>query len=807
MTCHFKECNHIDQNRIYYLQKMKKYLLLIGLIILFWSNLAAQSCYIGSHRLETQQQVDNFPSNFPNCSILIGDLRIDHHLSDITNLDSLIQIKEIHGDLEIEKATLLESLSGLDSLNTITGELTISICHGLSDLEGLGNLITVDDKIEISFNQKLESLAGLHSLERNGTTLDISCNDNLTDVVFNSNFKNLNNLELFNNEKLSILSFDSAMLDIAGEIKLESNPNLIDINTFNTLDTVGSIYIEEMPLTDMSGFSNLSHVINSIFLTENEQLASLDGLENLITVGKDLQVIENSVINNLNGLVNLESIGGRLILEELPGLNSLQGLEGLAVVHNTVDLTQLPLIENLNGLDNLVEIGGSLLVEGNNGLTGLNGIENLESIGGNFSLKWNHSLQQFNTTLKFDSVGYNVNISRNDLIDLQGIESLEYIKGELRIEHENISSFNGLNNVQRLGGLFIEYTDVVNLDGLQNLDSITGSFELRSNALIENFEGLNNLKYIGGSFWVRSNPELINYVGLDNLEYVGFYFFAQFNLKLLNFEGLTELTRLGGLTVNTNRNLQSFDGLDNVTQFDHAINIYHNDVLTSIDGIRNIDPHHIELPAHYGPDMNIFSNPLLSRCHIESVCGVLSIPGKDVRINFNGTHCISNEMVIKYCDVCIEDITPPIAICQDIDVVMPPSQLSSITVDMIDDGSYDICSDLSDMYLDKYSFSCNDIGANEVELVVVDENGYQSSCVSIVTIEDPTEYCCPEVYELTIDPAVFGVFSASDTLKTATTISENGQITLRSGNIICLLPGFETQLGAIFETVSEDCSN
>ncbi len=90
---------------------------------------------------------------------------------------------------------------------------------------------------------------------------------------------------------------------------------------------------------------------------------------------------------------------------------------------------------------------------------------------------------------------------------------------------------------------------------------------------------------------------------------------------------------------------------------------------------------------------------------------------------------------------CDPDITPPICLANDIQYEMDQSGFVAITIDAINAGSFDDCSDV-ELNIEANGFSCFDIDqANTVTLVVTDAAGNESTCTSTVTILDPNNYC------------------------------------------------------------------
>jgi len=79
------------------------------------------------------------------------------------------------------------------------------------------------------------------------------------------------------------------------------------------------------------------------------------------------------------------------------------------------------------------------------------------------------------------------------------------------------------------------------------------------------------------------------------------------------------------------------------------------------------------------------------------------------------------------------DLTPPNAVCKNITLALDPSGNASISPADIDDGSSDACG-LDTMWLSNYSYTCADIGPNQVTLTVQDNAGNQTSCTATVNV-------------------------------------------------------------------------
>ena len=93
--------------------------------------------------------------------------------------------------------------------------------------------------------------------------------------------------------------------------------------------------------------------------------------------------------------------------------------------------------------------------------------------------------------------------------------------------------------------------------------------------------------------------------------------------------------------------------------------------------------------------------------------------------------------------VTVEDNINPSAICQNITIQLDASGNASITTADIDNGSNDNCGSVT-LSASQTSFTCADIGTNNVTLTVDDGNGQTDTCVAVVTVEDninPTAVC------------------------------------------------------------------
>jgi len=85
--------------------------------------------------------------------------------------------------------------------------------------------------------------------------------------------------------------------------------------------------------------------------------------------------------------------------------------------------------------------------------------------------------------------------------------------------------------------------------------------------------------------------------------------------------------------------------------------------------------------------------------------------------------------------ITVEDNVDPIALCQDITVMLDINGNATITGADVDGGSNDACG-IALLIVSPDTFDINDLGDNTVTLTVTDNNTNSSTCTAIVTVID-----------------------------------------------------------------------
>jgi|GEM_PF-1292790 len=89
--------------------------------------------------------------------------------------------------------------------------------------------------------------------------------------------------------------------------------------------------------------------------------------------------------------------------------------------------------------------------------------------------------------------------------------------------------------------------------------------------------------------------------------------------------------------------------------------------------------------------------------------------------------------------VTVEDITPPVTVCQDITVNLDATGTVTIDPALLDGGSTDACgTGILTYSATPDTFTCAEVGDNSVILTVTDENGNSATCEATVTVMDDT---------------------------------------------------------------------
>lgn len=437
---------------------MKKGILVALVVVMIGWAASGQSCLLGGITFSSQSEVDGFSSAYPGCTEIEGD--VDFSGSAIVNLDNLLQIKRVLGNVTISGEQQILDYSGLDSISYIGGNLSIDNTYQLETFSGFSGLDSIGGELIISSNEDLSTLSGFNELNYIGGTVDISYNSKLSQISGFANVETVrSNLIIKNNSEL--LSFQ--------------------------------------------GFSNLSHITQYCHIEENPVLFDITGLSNLQSTGGYLLIGKSFGLTDLQPLNNLHTIGGYLALFNT-GITNVSGLGNLSYIGHILVIQGNPFLTDLIGLEGITTIRGGLTIQYNDALLTFSGLDNLNSI------------------IPIGGYQSGLDISTNsNLENLTALSNLTVIQGDLSVgNNPKLTSLEGLGAITTLKKVSIYNNDkFFNLIGLEHLTQIDGSLEIFDNDSLRFLNGLNQLSAIHEDLFILRNPLLENLLDLGQLNSIG----------------------------------------------------------------------------------------------------------------------------------------------------------------------------------------------------------------------------------------------------------------------------------------------
>lgn len=450
------------------------------------------------------------------------------------------------------------------------------------------------------------------------------------------------------------------------------------------------------------------------------------------------------------------TLGGALIIGPNTGTSDITNITGLhfitkiaQVSFNTGSLIvqNNPILTNLKGLQSITDIGGGgvssysgnfVRIKNN---SALNYIDYLNSL--TYLVSSNVYIEGNSNLIGFRNYYYsgNLHISDNDyLVDLNGLETLTYLRSLTIKDNDNLMSLIGLDNLASIrGGNTIESWDVltiknnpmlsslIDLDALANIGTIsavnvniennsslinikllnlvnvnknepTGEFTIQNNKGLLSITGLTALEFVGGEFKIYGNPVLSSINGFPSLNAMGLEEIKIGNNALVDLKGLEMLNQISGsLTIYDEPSLISLNGLQNISEIGGLLGITTCSSLANIDSLSSLEKVSGGITISYNPiltnidffegvkivegDVSIVSNTILDRCCVLKLLLTNNVyfTGSLV-LNNNNTNCSDYEGVYS-CNT--DGLLPYEDNCPD---MINPAQL-----DGDGDGIGDVC--------------------------------------------------------------------------------------------------------------------
>jgi hypothetical protein len=160
-------------------------------------------------------------------------------------------------------------------------------------------------------------------------------------------------------------------------------------------------------------------------------------------------------------------------------------------------------------------IEGGVFINDTN-ISDLDSLIDITSINGTFYLNDNASISLLGLQ-NITSLG-GLTIIDDGLNNFQGLENVEIIYGDLRIDDCHGISTEGLTALEEVQGDFYIYDNTgLSLVGLPALEKIDGNLIIKDNE-VSSLEELISVKAIGGQLSIRDNALLSSLVGLDSID-------------------------------------------------------------------------------------------------------------------------------------------------------------------------------------------------------------------------------------------------------------------------------------------------
>lgn len=221
-----------------------------------------------------------------------------------------------------------------------------------------------------------------------------------------------------------------------GELVISSDNDVANVKAAGYTHVVdGGLSIAGYSGNIITSLEGLESLVGVDYLTiHTTNISSLKGLDNLKRIEKGFNVIRASSLKNMDELSNLEYIGGDIFFGENPDLNNFDGLKNAELKNiYVVTITNNQMLTSIKGLEGLVSTDSDVTIGTNVSLASLEGLHNLEEVGGQLGLNWLYSLRNLEGLSSLKVVNNISLYSNNQLISLDGIESLETIRERLRI--------------------------------------------------------------------------------------------------------------------------------------------------------------------------------------------------------------------------------------------------------------------------------------------------------------------------------------------------------------------------------------
>ena len=262
------------------------------------------SAFPGEIWLSYQEDVDNFSTNYPGCTVLAYNINISG--SNIANLNGLSHIDKVYKEITIEGCPNLTNVNGLEDIEFLGpyGSLVVSGFAG-TDLSGLDGAysegrVHIDIKYSLTLNQ-LPNFGVINYLRsmyiRNNS--DLQSLDGLENLQFFENFNIYNNSSLTDISSLEDFEYNSYSDFGIGENENLSNCSILTL--CNYLEQGGAnMYVEN----NNEGCNTTDEILENCLLGLNNITGNIKNDIDLNGCDSNDTEIESVPVNISNATLN-----------------------------------------------------------------------------------------------------------------------------------------------------------------------------------------------------------------------------------------------------------------------------------------------------------------------------------------------------------------------------------------------------------------------------------------------------------------------------------------------------------------------
>lgn len=630
-------------------------------------------CPSGDLVLQTQAHIDDFGTNYPNCTAITGNVYINGANSNINNLAPLNNIVSISDSFNLHKLPQLTSVNGFTSLTTIGGAIDIYDTK-LTNLNGLASLTTVGNSITIAQNTLLTNISGIKSINPgtisslmiyNNANLAICKNDFTCNYISGSAYKYFagNASGCQNQEAVA-----TACTTCDAPTNITHAP-AVSAYTINWTSEDGSFDIEWGTEGFVQGTGTQQNGINTTHFSVPglQELASYDiyirrdcafgqsqwikytfTTLSLCPAGNVFLLSQADVDNFGATYPNCTEIEQNLFISGYPnGVTDISPLQHIVSIGGELEFNSTNLV-NLDALSNLTNVGGRIRIISNYHLVDISGLSSITpyelSIVSNPSLA-TCNLENFCTFLS--GTGFrNIQGNKADCFTEQAVLATcepmvpQNCEGDVVLDSQMAVDAFGINNQgcnYISGNLTISGIGITNLSPLNNITSVGGNLIIR-NTRLYNLTGLGVVNSIGGELMFESNTYLQDVTALSSLNSVGGFSIYQ-NPLLGSITAFASITNVSGtVSISENNSLASLQGLHNITNVGEYLMVVDNNLLTNLDALSNV--------VSVGKALYVSGNPSLTNINglsaITTVGDGISISNNGALQNLNGLNQVVN---------------------------------------------------------------------------------------------------------------------------------------------------------------------